>query len=694
MNYLSDFSLWLTIPALIGAGMLVYWYYFKSSQASDWTTKQKKILATLRGLGIFILLFLLLGLIWEAISYRKEKPLFITLIDQSQSIHNYKDSAQVDKQIASFRNQLKARFGNEFELVELALGAQTVPIENQLKSNGKETDLAAGFNYIHDTYFNRNIGGVTLISDGNATKGVHPMYEAERLDLVPIFTLGIGDTISKKDQLIRSVNANEVAFLSNEFPIEATIEFNKIPKRVARVHLLQNGKKIQTKTVSCNNGNFDQQSVLFSVKASLKGFQRFTVQVESFTGEFTLQNNQQSCYVEVLDNKSSILFLSSAPHPDLAAIRNVLEEDKSIQVNAELIQNYQLSNAKPNLVVWFENGNNSNPELFSRLLRDKIPVLLILSPTTPNQIVQSLITGLKSPKGNQVETVYPTLNNGFSAFSFTESCVDALNVAPPLETRFGAYQIPANAVVVLQQRIGKITKSDPLFFFAISQQTKIGVILGEGIWRWKLNEFMRTKNNIGFREFIQKTTQYLTVRQSSDPFRISFPKRFLETDDISLKAEFYNAAMELITTPQISFTYLKMGGRATHSQFSPISNFYQLNLGNLAAGTYRWEAIATNNGTKYKKSGIFVVEAIALESLTTSADFSVLNQLARQSDGKFYPLSQSNKLIDYLKSRSDIATVQFEDTSYRSLIDLTVIFILVVLLFGTEWFLRRWWGAY
>jgi hypothetical protein len=55
MNYLSDYSLWLTIPAFIGAGLLAYWYYFKSSQATDWTTKQKKILAALRGFGIFIL---------------------------------------------------------------------------------------------------------------------------------------------------------------------------------------------------------------------------------------------------------------------------------------------------------------------------------------------------------------------------------------------------------------------------------------------------------------------------------------------------------------------------------------------------------------------------------------------------------------------------------------------------------------
>jgi hypothetical protein len=47
-----------------------------------------------------------------------------------------------------------------------------------------------------------------------------------------------------------------------------------------------------------------------------------------------------------------------------------------------------------------------------------------------------------------------------------------------------------------------------------------------------------------------------------------------------------------------------------------------------------------------------------------------------------------------LKTRNDIATVQFEDNSYRSLIDLSVVFIVIILLFSAEWFLRRWWGGY
>ena len=50
---------------------------------------------------------------------------------------------------------------------------------------------------------------------------------AERIELTPVFTLGAGDTTTRRDQLIKSVNTNEVAFLNNQFPIEAYDAFLK-----------------------------------------------------------------------------------------------------------------------------------------------------------------------------------------------------------------------------------------------------------------------------------------------------------------------------------------------------------------------------------------------------------------------------------------------------------------------------------
>lgn len=693
MNYFADASLWWLLPMVALSAFLSYWYYFRTKTNENWEKKQARILAVLRGIGIFTALLLLLGLVWETTTYRKEKPLFITLVDQSGSMKNGEDSTQLKKQITAFQNELKTRFADRFDFVDWKVGENTGSYK-ELHFSDKETDLSAGFKQVNELYFNRNIGGIALISDGIFNKGNHPMYEAERIEMTPIFTLGSGDTNTRRDVLVRSIQTNEVAFTNNQFPIEATIESFKFPHAAITVQLLENGKQIAQKTVRNSNGSSDQHIVAFSVLAKNKGFQRYTVKALPLNKEVTLKNNQQTAYVEVVDNKQYILCLSSAPHPDIAAIRSILEEDEQATVESELTTGFTFDKKNPNLVIWYENGLKPNPGLFNELQRRKIPVLFIAGPTTQPSVIANYGLGYK-PSGNaQQEDCYPTVNEGFKSFDFTNEFTDAAKIYPPLRCRFGGVQLPGNAAVVLTQRIGNVQKKDPLMFFMEKQGIRTGVILGEGIWRWKMKEFVAKQSVNGFREFIQKTTQYLTVKGNNEPFRITLPKRFYTTDAIEIKAEFYNEAMELITTPQISFSYQKKGGERLKSDFSPNANFFVNNIGQLVAGAYSWTATAKHNGKTYKKSGVFVVEEIAIELLETRADFAVLSQLSKQSNGAFYALKDFKKLINDLEKRADIATMQFADTGYTAMIDWKWLFALLIVLFGTEWFLRRFWGAY
>lgn len=692
-HYFSDISLWWLLPAGAFAFLLARFYYKKAGNTRDWTPKQQWALTVLRSVSLFLLLLLLFELIWESVDYREEKPLFVTLVDQSESMTNYSDSSKVKSEVAGFHDQLKERFGNKFELVTLNTGEKITPYKSP-EFKDRQSDLAAGFEHLRELYFNRNIGGVVLISDGNFNKGTHPMYSAERLELTPVFTLGAGDTLTRRDQLLRSVNTNEVAFLNNQFPIEATVDFNRIPVGPATVSLLHQGKKIASQTVQCRNSVSDQQNITFIVDAKTKGFQRYTVVVERKDGEFSYENNQQSCYIEVIDNKNVICLLSAAPHPDLAAIRSVLEEDRQSTITTSLTSGYSLASGKrPDLVVWYENGSKPNAPLFNELLSKNIPVLLILGPTTPQSVVKSYNLGLTVPNGSQQDDVQAAVSSGFSAFSFTSTFTDALQIYPPLRTRFGKYGLPANAKIMLTQRIGTIVKQDPLFFIAEKQQLKTGVLLGEGLWRWKLKEFAQRKNIDGFREFIQKTVQYLVVKQNTDPLRVTLPRRFTVAEDVEVKAEFYNEAMELITTPEMTIT-ISSGSSKNTLSFSPLSNFYKVNAGQLKPGTYKWVVTATHNGKKYSKSGEFAVEDISIERSSTRADFSVLNQLAKQSEGSFHQLKDYGLLLNELEKRGDIAPVRFADSGYTALIDWKWLFVFLVLLLGTEWFLRRWWGNY
>jgi len=692
-NYFSDISLWWLLPIGLFSIGISYAYYYKPRKAQDWSFKQLRILFSLRSIGLFLLTLLLIGLLWESIRYRDEKPLFITMVDNSGSMKNYSDSTKVKNRILAFQQKLEERFGDQFELMSLEVGEKTKKLKS-IDFSGKQTNLAEGFEYVRELFFNRNIGGITLISDGNFNLGTHPMYSAERIELTPIFTLGVGDTITRRDQLIRSVNTNEVAFLNNDFPIETTVDFNRISVGPTKISLVHQGKTIASQTVNCTNPVFDQQQVVFQVTAKSKGFQRYTVVLQHKEGEYTFDNNQQTCYIEVVDNKNLICLLSSAPHPDLAAIRSVLEEDRQSTISVGLTGDYTFPKERPNLVIWYENGSKPNPTLFKSIKDKKIPILFILGPTTSSAVVKSYDIGLLVPAGNQQDDVQASVSGGFSAFSFTTIFTDALHSYPPLRTKFGSYKLPANAEVMMTQRIGNVSKKDPLLYISQRENAKMGVLLGEGIWRWKMKEFSQRRTVDGFREFVQKTVQYLVVRQNTEPLRVTLPKRFNVTEDVEVKAEFYNEAMELITTPAIVLTLISAKKKKSTIDFSPLSNFYKANAGQLEAGTYSWIVTATHNGKKYTKSGDFVVEDISIEQADTRADFSVLNQLSSQSSGTFRTLKDADQLLDELEKRGDITTLQYTDSGYTALIDWKWLFVLLILIFGSEWFFRRWWGTY
>lgn len=694
MSFFTDFSFWWLIPAVALAVFFGYRYYFRSEGNRFFEGRQRKVLFVLRTVGLTLLFFLLIGLVWETVTYRREKPLFITLTDRSESMLNYRDSSQIGKELNGFKEALNTEFSSQFEIVQMNLGEQVRPDNGNNQFTDRSTDIASALNYVQEHYFNRNIGGITVISDGNYNTGVHPMYEAESMNMVPIFSLGVGDTSRKKDLVLKSVVSNDIAFVNNEFPIQALVAFHKVPVGAVRVNLLENGKQIQTQTIQNTNPNYDLKEVTFTLTAKDKGYHRFTVQVEKQSGEFSTTNNASTCFVEVIDTKSSVLMLASAPHPDIAAIRSVLELDKEAVIQSGITANFQWKNEKPDLVVWYENGIQPNAELFRHCLSRKIPVLLLLGPNVGTNVLQAYGLSLKAPLRFQSEDVYPTFNPGFKTFECTQSLKDLLSKVPPLRTRFGTYLLPNNATVFLKQRVSGIEKNDPLLAFFEVNDVKVGVVLGEGLWRWKMKEYGMRKHTESFEELIQKTTQFLSVKQNKEPLRVTMPKRFNTVEDVLIKAEFYNEAMELITTPDITFQLTRAGGKPYTQHFVPTFNFYELNLGQLKSGLYSWKAIAIKDGKKYLKSGDFAVEDISLEKQESHANWSTLTQLSNQSDAAFYSLKDYPKLMEALKKRSDIATVQYEDNGYQALIDWWWILALLVAIFGSEWFLRRFWGNY
>jgi len=356
MHLISDFSFWWLLPILFVAAGITLFHYQNKGWFAELKLGFQWLLRILRFSSLALIGILLLGIILQSLNYREEKPIFIALIDNSSSMLNYKDSLSVKKNTSDFLAKLKEKFTERFELVVLTVGSEVNSESPKFKENSSALEL--GFEKINSDYYNRNIGGVAFISDGNYNVGANPSYAAEKISLTPVFTLAVGDTTPKKDQLIRNISVNDIAFLKNDFPVQVDLEAFKIGARSVTISIFQNGQKVGSQTVQYKNGKRDFQQANFVLNATKPGFQTYTVKLEGIENEYTLKNNTRTFYIEVIDARSKVLILGGAPHPDIAALKDVLDENENIESESVLIKDWNKSLDKVNLVIWHEPGSN------------------------------------------------------------------------------------------------------------------------------------------------------------------------------------------------------------------------------------------------------------------------------------------------------------------------------------------------
>ena len=694
MHVLSDNSLFWLIPWAIVSFLAAKWLYANNAWFLTLGKTWRYLLVTIRTIVLFSVGALLLGMLFESTTLRIEKPIIVSVVDNSSSMLNYKDSAKVKPTILAYQNELRTVFSEAYDLVEMHVDDQ-VNYSKQNPLNGLFTNLSAAFEKINTDYYTRNIGGIILLSDGNFNKGIHPIYSAEKLKFTPVYTLGVGDTLSKKDQLIKNVSVNEVAFYKNVFPIEVDLEGIKMGAEGAIVSVSKNGKVIAKQAIRYKNSSHDYQHLNFEVDANEIGFQTYTVQISSAKNELNYTNNKRVFYIEVIDSRNKILLLANAPHPDIAAMKQVLEADLNNQVSTALMKDWNKDVKGYNLIVWHDPSNGFDPTLVNSLQQNKIPVLYFIGPSTSNSIVQKLNIGITvSGKNFQADELQGVYNKGFQQFEVSPETQEAISFFPPLKSKFGTVTTGNDLAILLYQRLGQITKSAPLVYFQQKEGRKNGVVFGEGIWRWKINDYTRTKSFDHFSELISKTVQYLVVKENGDQLKVTMPKRFTKAEEVVVNASFYNESMDPITSPMIDFKLVNSNGKMVNNQFSVIGDFYKLNLGKLTPGKYTWFAKTNYNSKVFKKSGVFIVEDIGIEDLDNAANHSVLKQLSKGSNGTFYTLKNYRNLIEDLKNRKDITSVSYEEISFNDLIDYKLIFFLLLVLVSAEWFLRRWFGAY
>jgi len=679
---------WWTFACLLLGLLYSFLLYRHSTQLSkNW----RNALFAVRTVAVFILSFLLLAPLVKSVSKHLQKPLILILQDNSSSVKQFPSKNFQPKPFIEQLHQLKNTLGEDYEVQEFNFGKN---LANGFSDalNGKQTNISGAFQALNNRFGNQNIGAVILASDGLYNRGSSPIQIASALK-TNIYTVALGDTIPKRDILIDHVDYNKTAFLGNDFMAEVFVEARQTKGKNLELRVAEDGKQVLSQQITVPENDF-KKSISVKLNAAKKGIRKYQISLLPVADEISTANNSETIYVEVVDNQKKILILYDAPHPDVAAMRQSLQNNQNYVVKASLWSDFDLSKLNDFSLLILEqlpnNRINLQP-LLTQAERFKLSTWYLLGAETNVSQFNALqkTVGISSSNQNMQE-VFAAPDASFTAFILSDSARTKISNFPPLLAPFGNYSFGATTSNLLKQKIGTVSTSYPLLAFAEENGRRTAVLTGEGLWKWRLNEFQQFGNHHAVDELLSQSVQYLSVKNNQKRFNVSPAKTvFDEDENVNLHAELYNQAFELVNQPDVSITIKNKAGKTYSYQFSRNSSAYQLDAGSLPAGEYIFEAQTKLGNENFKASGHFSIKALVAEAAQSTADHQLLYSLAKQNGGAMIFPEQLKQLPDLIRKNQNIKTIAYQDNSYRELIDEKWIFALILMLLSLEWFFRR-----
>ncbi len=664
--------------------------YLLYSGKHAWSKSTNQILFVMRAVLAFVLCMFLLGPIIKQVKNIFEKPVFVILQDDSQSIPEGTSDNVIQKVNLGLSN-IKSLLNEKGFLVE----------ETNLQGKGTDTihftastsDLQGALKSIANRHEGEKIGGVLLVSDGIYNSGVSPLYSNYNF---PIHTLGLGDTSKRIDITIKNVLYNKIAYQGNKFPVRVEVLTSGIQNQTLAVTLLHKGKEIERQLKSISGDQLLTYD--FQPQANEQGFQKYDVQVEVKQEEVNVINNHTSVFIEVVEGKKKILVVAAAPHPDIKAIRSVVEKNSNYEFILHIpgiTPQTELDPDKIDLVIFHQSPDlrGATREIFQRFNSSKTSSLIIVG----KQI--DLVTLGRSGIPLKVESVSrdydevtPVLNSDFSSFTLAPEVKTLLTDYPPVSVPFGKIAIPLSAVPLLYQRIGNVTTDKPLLAVQAEDNKKVAVLLGEGLWRWRLDEFERTEATVAFDELFGKLIQYLSTTDDKKKFR-SYPvkQEFSESEPVVIESQVYNDIYEPIYGNTIDLEIVDDEGKKFNYQYLISPGNIRYPIGGLKEGVYRFRSRTVVNGVREEVVGQFAVVAQMAEVQNLTADHHLLKKLSQTTGGKFFLPGDS--IVQFANTLTATSQIHSEEL-YSSIIDLKWIFWILLLMVSVEWFLRKFNGAY
>jgi hypothetical protein len=667
--------LFIVLAVFIALFIAYFQYIYKNKERSQLTYW----LSFFRFMTIFLILLLLINPSLKKNNIEITKPNLLVAVDNSKSIKYNSQNVTVKSFVQKIKED--SELNNKYNINFFGFGDNLYPLDS-LNFAESQTNLSLPFLEFSKLY-KTGSSPVILISDGNQTFGNAVEFVNYKS---PVFPFIVGDTTVFEDIYISQLNVNPFTFINNQLPVELFINYTGNNPVTKNLNVYHKGTKVYSEQFQFSK-NQNVRTASFFLKATIKGNQFYTATVDQLKDEQNIQNNSKNFSINVIEEKSDILILTSIVHPDLGMLKKSIESNKQRTVTISNVTNFKGNSNDYQLIILYQ-PTIAFKKIFTEINQKKLNYFVITGRSTDWSFLNSVQSSFSKKTSAEQENYSPIFNSNYATFLSTD--IGFSNFAP-IEDQFGDITFSVPYQSLLFQKTGNIETDKPLLVTFENSNQKAAILLGENSWRWRMNSFIENKTFERFDGFLAGLIHYLVSKDSKSRLNVTVNPIYYVNEIIQISASYLDENFNFDNRSKLWLTVSNEEMNFTKkTPFTALNNRFIVELPTIPYGEYQYTVSVENqdNGV----SGSFKILPFEIEKQFTNANAQQLKKVANDTKGFIFYNHQEQNLIDYLKKDERFKSIQKNNISKTQLIDWKWILGLIILSLSIEWFARKYFG--
>ncbi len=701
-----------------------------------------------------LLAALLLVLLWRpAITVAELKPqqnIIAVLVDDSRSMAISEDGFTRQAQaVQALQNGVLASLNRSFQTRLYRVDDAPARIDSlkDLQPNAPSTRIGDSLKQLSEETSDLPIGAVVLLSDGDDNAGgiSADAISALRARHIPVHTVGFGRERAQHDVELEDVVVSPRALAGSR--ISAKITLRQRGYAGAKINLTVRDvsagqvKVLASRTVSLGpDGNLQTETLMFDIGGA--GARTLQIAAAPLPGEENTANNTLTRVVNVGSEPRRILYIEGEPRWEYKFIRQAEEDDRMVQI-ASIVRTsenkiYRQGVSDPKelaagfpsrpedlfvyqgLIVGSVEAGYFTPgqqELIREFVDRRGGGLLLLGGQfaladggwNASKLTELLPTTLPTQAGTFHREADPKSGTTHTTAELAPAGVDSIitrliddpgaNDAKwkklPYLMDYEEAGAPKPGAAVLVNMITPEGRKAPLLITENFGRGRTAIMATGGSWRWQMSSPLGdTAHDL----FWQQLLRWL-VSDTPGHVAASIPAQMLlDNGAVTLTAEVRDQQYNPAPDAKVEAHILGPSGVSALVEMTPVPDSpgqFQAAWSAPKTGAYLTEVTAQRADPKtgaVKELGRDVLtfqrmDGVA-ENFHTEQNRDLLERLAAQTGGQYWKPGELGKLASGIPFSEAGMTIR----ETKDLWNLPLVFLVLLLLRFSEWWLRRKWG--